>query len=789
VACAQGYTDVAAQQGLTVIVPPGSLYFDFGTGVSFHDIDADGQDDLSFGNRNGNLNFYRNVNGTLEPMSLNIDGTGSTKAVLWADVDNDGDSDLLVTTLLGHVRLFNNNGDGTFTDVTANSGFVTNVSKYWGASFGDYDRDGFLDLYVCTYIYETEPYAYPKINHLYHNNGDGTFTDVTTEAGVGNGMKASFQSVWMDVDLDGWPDLYIINDFIAGNALYRNNRDGTFTDMSVAMGLVEGPEHCMSISLCDFDLDGDLDMYMTNTGIYPEVNNARHMLMVNNADGTFTESSTAFGLDVFEWGWGALWADHDNDGYQDLYVATHEHVFPEVAPRPDLFFKNQGGMGFVAMPELFSGSMVRISHSTARGDLNADGYSDIVVHGQSPFPPSLWLNEGGSASYVRIGVEGTVSNRQGIGTWINVYAAGKKYIHYTVCGDNYLGQNSPYVPFGLGAATVIDSVVVQYLSGHVDRYYELPTNTLYRFKEGETFHPTIQVEGELVVCSPETVVLDAGEGSTYAWSNGATTRSITVSFSESIHVTITTATGIVMESDTVDVIIGAVPEVLAQEHDPTCANEATGSIALENLSGVAPQTVIWNAGGEGPELSGLSAGTYTYTYVDVNGCEATGAVELMDPDPLFILAIPVAATSGDNGALSWTVFGGDPPYTYMVDDEPVVGKSLSDLAPGTYMLEVTDASGCMVSTNVDVLSPVSVQEGTREAFKVYPNPVADVLYIAGGGPWKSWSITDASGRMVANGTSVSNGQLEVTGLVMATYTIELSAMDGTAYRQRFVKQP
>lgn len=786
---AQGYTDVGTEQGLTFTVPAGALYFDIGTGVSFHDIDGDGQDDLSFGNRNGELKFFRNVNGTLEPMPSIGPTTGSTKAVLWADVDNDGDSDLLTTTFLGNVRLYHNNGDETFTDVTATAGFVANTSKYWGASFGDYDRDGFLDLYVCTYIYESEPFGYQKVNHLYHNDGDGTFTDVTIESGTGNGLKASFQSVWMDVDMDGWPDLYVINDFVAGNTLYRNNHDGTFTDVTVARGLLEGPEHCMSISPCDFDLDGDQDIFMSNTGIYPEVNNARQMLMLNDGTGTFTESSHEYGIDVFEWGWGALWVDHDNDGYQDLYLGTHPHVVPVIPPAADLFFKNQGGTSFVAAPELFSSSMERHTHAVARGDLNSDGYADIIVHGQDPFPPQIWLNNGGDAHYVRIGVEGTVSNRQGIGTWINVHAGGKKYMHYTVCGENYLGQNSPYVNFGLGESAVIDSVVVQYLSGHVDRYYNLPTNTLYRFTEGETFHPTIQAVGELVVCAPTTVVLDAGEGSSYAWSNGATERSITITASESLHVTVTSASGIVAESDTVDVIIGAVPEIVADEQDPTCAEEATGSITLENLSGISAQSVTWEEGGTGAQLSDLAAGTYTYTYVDVNGCQATGIVELIDPDPLFVLAIPVAASSGDNGSLSWTVFGGAPPFVSTFDGETVEGTSRSDLAPGEYALEVTDASGCATSTTVEVGSSVSVGERSNETVQVYPNPVAEVLYIAGGGPWKSWAITDASGRIVGNGSSISNGQLEVSRLATATYTIELIALDGRAYRQRFVKQP
>jgi hypothetical protein len=780
----QGYTNTAAQQGLnfTVIEP----FPDFGTGVCFYDFDGDGWDDLSFGNVDGELKFYRNVQGTLQAMPEIVHSTGKNSQILWADIDNDGDPDLLVTTFLGPVRLFRNNGNWSFTNVTASSGFVQEPGNRWGASFGDYDKDGFLDLYVCTYIYQPEEYAYSKLNHLYHNNGNGTFTDVTLIAGVGDGLKASFQSTWVDFDEDGWPDLFVINDFAASNSLYRNNGDGTFTDMALELGLAQTGEHCMSISLSDFDLDGDLDLYITNTGIFPQTNNARHMLLVNDGTGHFTESSTLYGLDIFEWGWGALWVDHDNDGSDDLYIATHREL---AAPVANLFFKNEGGTSFTARPDLFPGQGLTKSHTVARGDLNGDGYADIVVQNQEPFQPMLWVNEGGSASHVRIGVEGVVSNRQAVGTWIRVYAEGRVHTQYTVCGENYLSQSSQYVHFGLGSATGIDSVVVEYLSGHVDRYYDLPVDTLYRFLEGETLRPVVTANGPLSMCAPQTVVLDAGVFDGYLWNTGHTGRFLTATSSGSYSVTVENQFGLMVTSEPVDVSIGPVPVIVSQDVDPACAGEATGSISLTNLAEVATGSVIWSSGGAGMSLLNVPAGVYSFNFLDVNGCTATGVVELMDPPELFVLLQATPVAQGDDGSISWIVFGGVPPYQVTVDGEPATGNTLGGLSAAVYEVVVTDDQGCVFEENVLVFDPAGVRERDTTLPRIYPNPVSALLYVEWELPVVKWRVNDATGRTVLEGADgLRIGAVDVSGLRTGAYMLELRDSKDHSARMRFVKE-
>lgn len=788
--CAQftTYIDVAEQQGLTFVVSPSQEYWDIGTSVSFHDFDGDGQDDLSFGNRHGELKFFRNEGGTLVPLPSFVYDAGSTKAVLWADIDNDGDKDLLTTTYHGTVRLFRNDGNWTFTEITSTAGFLSTPARNWGASFGDYDRDGFLDLYVCTYMPVPEAYAYSKTNHLYRNNGDGTFTDVTVAAGVGNGLLASFQSVWQDVDLDGWPDLYVINDLAGANALYRNNHDGTFTDIAEQANLAEAPEHSMSISFSDFDLDGDQDLFMTNTGTYIDVNNAHWMLEVNNGDGTFTESAALRGLNVYEWAWGSLWVDQNNDGYEDLYVATHPYVVADMPPSNDAFYRNQGGTGFASFSQVFNGDLLRNSYAVARGDLNGDGYADIAVSGEPPFPPALWLSSGGIARYARIGVSGTVSNRQGIGTWINVYAHGKKYPRYTKCGENFLGQSSQYEHFGLGSATVIDSVTVQYLSGHTDRYYGLPPNALYRFTEGETFRPVILSPDSFMACAPSTVLLDAGEAAHYLWNTGETSRYISAHTTGAYHARVTNQYGIVAESDTVQVVVGPLPEVIAHTSDPACTGDASGSILLENLSGVPAQNVTWDNGGSGIEQDGLYAGNYAYDYTDSNGCTVNSTVQLIEPDTLVVLTWSQPVTDGSNGSFTWSVFGGTPPYSATVDGVPTQSPA-TGLTDGAYLLSIMDASGCSVTAAVTVSGSTSIVEQGEAEFRTFPNPVQDLLHVEVTGTIMAWKIRDAQGRLALNGGALATGQLDVSALAPGIYMLEIVTGQNAEARVRFVKRP
>jgi len=230
-----------------------------GTGVSFVDFNSDGYDDLSFGHHAGELKFFQGDGSTLVLVDLGIDNEGAeSKGIIWADFDNDGDHDLFVTNRLASNKVWRND-DSVFIDISSTCGISQSIdSRSYGMAFADYDNDGFLDFYICNYDTWIDAYE----NELYRNNGDGTFSETTAIAGVGNGLQQSFQSSWIDINNDGLMDLHVINDRLDMlNAFYINNGDGTFTDMAEEMGVDLGV-YAMSTTFSDFDRDGDMDLYV-----------------------------------------------------------------------------------------------------------------------------------------------------------------------------------------------------------------------------------------------------------------------------------------------------------------------------------------------------------------------------------------------------------------------------------------------------------------------------------------------------------------------------------------------
>ncbi len=343
-----------------------------GSGVSFADFNSDDIDDLTFGHHAGQIRFYQGNGIGFDEIILDINNEqGESKMVLWADIDNDGDQDLLITNRNTSNKLFVNNGSMQFTDVSETCGISTNAeSKSYGASFGDYNNDGFLDLYICNY----HTYINSETNELYLNNGNGTFSDVTEYAGVGNDLAQTFQSNFIDIDNDGLLDLHIINDRIQWpNVFFKNNGNGTFTDMAMIWG-VNLPIYAMSTSFSDYDRDGDMDLYVTNGTL-------GNVLLRNdlNLNYSFTDVTNLMGVAVNMISWGAAWLDHDNNTYPDLYVSTGVNAFTQI---PEIFeiWGNQPNSFFT---NNLSGSFNDISSETpaneqysfavATGDYNNDG--------------------------------------------------------------------------------------------------------------------------------------------------------------------------------------------------------------------------------------------------------------------------------------------------------------------------------------------------------------------------------------------------------------------------------
>lgn len=455
-----------------------------GAGISFYDYNGDGLDDITLASApDNNHKFLRNEGGFFVEDDLAISNGGEQgKQVTWVDFDNDGDADFFSANDKSKCRLYRNDGDGVYTDISADSGMPVEVFDFFGASWGDYNNDSYLDVFLSVRDPNQE-----DPNLLYRNNGDGTFTNVTEEAGLDLTGFLSFCSAFFDYDKDGFQDIYIANDkFSTPNLLYHNNGDGTFESVGVATGtnLYMG---AMSTTIDDYNNDGWLDIYVTN--FYPPESDSEdgvvgNAFLRNNGDGTFTNIAEENGTRFDSVGWGAVFLDADNDTDHDLYVSgniSNQSDFLEAA-----YYENQGDGNFI-IPETagFDGDNGS-SFSNAIGDVENDGYPEIIVMNNSFEEIYLWKNESPQDNnWLKVKLEGTESNRMGIGSWIRISAGGQEQYHYTLCGEGYLGQNSAYEFFGLGEATTIDFIEVTWLSGQVDFYENIDANVSLTIVEGE----------------------------------------------------------------------------------------------------------------------------------------------------------------------------------------------------------------------------------------------------------------------------------------------------------------
>lgn len=737
---AQVYTNVAPALGVNAL--PQSV--DFGSGLSFYDFDEDGLDDLSFTMTNDSLVFYRNTGNGFELLPSFIYGDGESKCVLWVDYDNDGDLDLALSVNNGRYKLYNNDGNFNFTDVSFEAGLYGVPERHYGLSFSDFDKDGDLDMYTCVYAFSEGAQPYHTLNHLFRNEGDGTFTDITEEAGVGDGVRLSFQSVWFDYDHDGWEDLFIINDRLYANSLYKNNGDGTFTDVSIEAGIQYAGQDPMTATVGDYDNDGDLDIYMTNTGIPGKM----PKLLRNNLDGTFSDMAGAADVFIEHWTWGAVWVDYNNDTWHDLYVAVGNPspIVPFVQNR---FFENNGDGSFSNAMGQFVGAPAVRSFAVAKGDHNNDGFYDIAVLNHDVYDAELWQNNPNQNHYVKITLEGTASNRMAIGSWIRVFVGGQQYVQWTMCGENYLSQDSQHKIFGLGEASVIDSVQVTYSLGHTDTYYNLPANAHYHFVEGETYSVEILPQGPTEFCEGEIVELDAGEHLSYLWSTGATDPSITVGESGTYVVTVTNAFGI-QKTDTVEVVVNPLPNIFESVNMVSCHGAADATILLQNLAGPEIVSVEWDGGLSDNPLTELGPGTYSYTAFDTAGCSSQGSVEVTEPDPIDVTVIDTPENEGmSNGSIVVFASGAQPPITVFLNSEEQAGSVITNLPGGNYIVEVVDANGCVASTEVTIDVIVGVNEQLAERAHIYPIPASNTLNITNpGGRYNQAVFYDMTGREV-----------------------------------------
>jgi len=464
-----------------------------GGGISFYDYNEDGWDDITISSATGSdIYFFKNIGGSFEREILSIDGGSlQTKQLIWVDFDNDDDLDFFAASDEGLNKLFSNNGDNTYVDVTADSGLPLVPYDTFGGAWGDYDNDGFLDVFLTIRdASESQP------NLLFHNNGDRTFTDVTASAGVETTGYISFCAAFFDYNNDGYQDIYMANDkYVTENILYKNNGDGTFENVSAASGtnLIMG---AMSTTIDDYNNDGWLDIYVSNDDQQLGGNTTEgNAFLRNNQDGTFTNIAQQNGTTFNSVGWGCVFLDAENDSDHDLYVSGSLDGTNGLLP--SAFFENDGTGNFTIPVNAGFLTDTRQSFSNAIGDVDNDGYPDIAVLNDNDDDIFLWKNMSPHTNnWLKVGLQGTESNSMGIGSWIEIRSNGLVQYQYTVCGEGYLGQNSSWEFFGIAEATIVDYVKVTWLSGIVDVLEDVTINEHLVVVEGE--HPVLGVEDSSV---------------------------------------------------------------------------------------------------------------------------------------------------------------------------------------------------------------------------------------------------------------------------------------------------
>jgi len=492
-----------------------------GPGVAFIDYNNDGWQDIFMvngtrwpghpgrvttpvlyrNNHNGTFTDVTRQAGLARPMY----GLG----VAVGDYDNDGYDDLFVTAY-GQSHLFHNNGNGTFTDVTKKAGVWGSNDLSTGAAWVDADRDGRLDLLVANYVEWTpqkdlfctmdgvhKSFCTPESYHgaslrLWHNNGNGTFTDVTKKAGLYDPTSKSLSIALLDANQDGWPDIAVSND-TEPNKLYINNRNGTFTEKGIPEGIAYSEDGVaragMGIDAADYNGSGYPSLLITN------FSNQMIALYQNQQNGLFVDvaPTTSIGrTSLLTLGFGCFFFDYDLDGWPDIYVADG-HLDPAIeaiqhrvhyAERPHLYHNISGKTFVDAAAQMGSAfDAPRVARGAAYGDINNDGAPDIVITTNGG-PAQLFLNEGATNHALRIKLVGTKSNRDGLGSLVWVQSSTTNQKQMLRSGSSYLSSSELVLTFGLGNSTKANVIEIHWPSGAVTRLTNVKADQILTIREG-----------------------------------------------------------------------------------------------------------------------------------------------------------------------------------------------------------------------------------------------------------------------------------------------------------------
>ncbi len=724
-----------------------------GQGVSFYDFDEDGWDDLTLCQVNGPVILYRNIQGYFEPHFYFFAGN-NTIASCWGDLDNDGKNDLIVSSYDNGIHIYKNSDNSNFMDITAQSNIMQQEHEWYsGIALSDMNRDGLLDIAVANYTDQGK-------NLYLINQGNLVFESLMGEAGFLNVQKHAFQPGFIDLNYDLWPDLYMINDFYEGNEMYWNYGELNISENDTAIGLGIQAD-AMSNSWCDFDKDGDLDLYVTNRfeGNY---------FMQQTENLHFQNIVTTSGTDVPEWCWSATWIDPENNGVMDLLV-TKNSTDIVTDTSGNHFFYNQGDGLFIedTLNILFPTN----TFVSATGDFNNDGLVDLANSTRQGYNFELYENTTSTfGNYIKFRLEGHLSNRNGVGTHYDIWTNQRRHYGYTQAGENYIAQNSQNRLIGIGEHNTIDSIILKWPSGIVDKYYNLEVNQLLVLHESQnqdwyTISDTILCQNSDTIWIETSNFVqatwwdDSTDSTKFITTPGTYTFTLSAPFGQTqtfqIHIysaqnfiAITTQNNICnMDSlgaiEIVDLITNQAVynaqelpnatypisiEIFGCPLDTSItilSNETWNWDLTDTIWNCHSEQIDWNYWDDLSDYTLLSyfinftPYSYTTTWENNQGCTRDTIIDV------YIPTSPIITTSSQYTPPTWlcelTIEGNDGPYG--TSDLAWDNGVLNIKTPGFYAFHVIDRWGCTYedTLSIEPIAGISIESDNKD-FWLYQNP-------------------------------------------------------------------
>ena len=459
-------------------------------GIACADFNNDNFTDIYIVNAAGSPNQLYMNNGDLtfteKGQFADVNDNNNSWGTVAGDIDNDGDIDIYLTNYKAPNRLYINDGTGKFTDNATLAGVTGSVagsdSGYSSsATMADFDNDGYLDIYVLNRAQANDDYA----NNLYHNNGDGTFTDMTLWANPSE-LQTALAVGTCDYDNDGYMDIYVANEFELDGFLH-NNKNNSFSDLGPALNIPQTAG--MGVDYTDFDHDGDFEIYITNLG--------NDIFLVNNGDGTVTNKNSVVGITNGSMTWGVNIADYNNDGYDDIYSVNGGMMWPQTYSQKNVYYKNLGNGTFVEKADLVGlGSNLGDSRASSYLDINNDGFMDIIflnilrdtdnpsdtVRGKA----HLYLNQGTNNNWISLKLIGVQSNKSAVGARVKLEAGNLTQLKEVHSGSSFGSMHCLELGFGLKDNTIIDKLTITWPSGNVQELTNVNVNQILTITENNT---------------------------------------------------------------------------------------------------------------------------------------------------------------------------------------------------------------------------------------------------------------------------------------------------------------